>query len=48
MCHALARPSLAEYWHMGETTIRLGKVTLRSVIGENSALMQSSGKKEGN
>ena len=28
-------PSRAEYWHIGETTVRLRSVTLRSVIGEN-------------
>ena len=39
MCHAVASPRSAEYWHIGETTMRLGSVTLRSVSGEKSALM---------
>jgi hypothetical protein len=39
MCHSLASPRSAEYWHIGDTTIRLASLTLRSVCGENSALM---------
>jgi hypothetical protein len=39
MCHAVASPRSAEYWHIGETTMRFGSVTLRSVSGENKALM---------
>src|SRR3954469_9393358 len=38
-CHSLALPSSEEYWHIGDTTTRLGRVTPRSVIGENSMLM---------
>src|SRR6266436_2532178 len=42
-CHAFASPFSAEYWHIGETSTRLGRTTPRSVIGENSALMGTSG-----
>src|SRR5450756_1435865 len=34
-CHSFARPSVAEYWHIGETPIRLRNVTERTVNGEN-------------
>jgi hypothetical protein len=27
------------YWHIGETTIRLGSVSPRSVMGENRTLV---------
>jgi hypothetical protein len=30
----VALPSLAEYWHMGETTMRLGSPTGPSARGE--------------
>ena len=33
-CQSSARPSVELYWHMGETAMRLGKVTLRWVSGE--------------
>ena len=39
-------PFSAEYWHMGETTIRLGSVTLRRVMGVNNALMTASDRRE--
>src|SRR3954470_10749524 len=39
MCHSLAWPSCEEYWHIGDTTIRLERVTPRSVMGENRTLM---------
>src|ERR1700694_5813059 len=39
MCHAFASPTSAEYWHIGETTMRLGRFTLRSVNGANRLLM---------
>src|ERR1700687_4620217 len=29
MCHSLALPSREEYWHIGETTTRLGRGTPR-------------------
>ena len=32
-CQSLANPSSEEYWHMGETAIRLRKVTLRISSG---------------
>jgi len=34
----LGTPSIAEYWHMGETNIRLRKVISRSFKGEKSLL----------
>ena len=37
-CQSLAEPSVELYWHIGETTTRLGNVSPRKVIGENSAL----------
>src|SRR5271170_1034433 len=38
MCHSLATPSSAEYWHIGATTMRFGKVRSASFIGENKTL----------
>src|SRR5260221_2390041 len=35
-CQSVMRPSLAEYWHIGETTMRLGSVTPPSRIGVKS------------
>ena len=32
-CQSLAKPSSEEYWHMGETPMRFGKVTERSWKG---------------
>src|SRR4051812_45707319 len=32
-CQSFANPSELEYWHMGETTIRLGRVRWRRVSG---------------
>jgi len=40
-CQSLAEPSTASYWHMGDTTIRLGRVRPRSEIGENRRLIMS-------
>jgi hypothetical protein len=37
-----ASPSSDEYWHIGETSTRLGRTTLRSVIGEKSEFMSTS------
>jgi hypothetical protein len=34
----VARPSIAEYWHIGETVMRLTSVTPPNVNGENRAL----------
>ncbi len=34
-CQSFARPSSAEYWHMGETPMRLRNVTERTASGEN-------------
>jgi hypothetical protein len=34
----LAEPLSELYWHIGDTTTRLGSVSPRSVIGENRAL----------
>src|ERR1700681_2341364 len=38
MCQSLPTPSLALYWHIGETTMRFGTVRPASFIGENKAL----------
>ena len=35
-CQSFGTPSELQYWHMGETKIRLRKVTPRSVSGEKS------------
>src|SRR5262249_28349849 len=37
-CQSLAEPLLELYWHIGETTIRFGRVKPRMVIGENRTL----------
>src|ERR1700758_5020976 len=37
-CQSLATPSLALYWHIGDTTIRFESVRSASLIGENNAL----------
>ena len=34
-CQSVANPSTEEYWHMGETAMRLRKVTSRTVSGVN-------------
>src|SRR5450432_988229 len=36
VCQSVARPSTAEYWHIGDTTMRLASVSLRSEYGEKS------------
>ena len=33
VCQSVAQPSTAEYWHIGETTMRLARVRLRSLKG---------------
>src|ERR1700694_3269088 len=38
-CQSLASPSIAEYWHIGATMMRLGSARPRSFIGGNRALM---------
>src|SRR3979411_1380420 len=38
-CQSLASPSTDEYWHIGATMMRLGRLKPRSLIGENKALM---------
>ena len=38
-CQSLASPFSAEYWHIGDTMMRLGSVRPRNWIGENRALM---------
>src|SRR6185436_9651997 len=35
-CQSVIAPSSAEYWHMGDTTMRLGSVTPPSWIGVKS------------
>lgn len=42
MCQSVALPRSAEYWHIGEITIRFGRVTPRSVNEENSAVMEAA------
>jgi hypothetical protein len=39
MCHGLARPSVAAYWHIGETTTRFESVMPRNGNGEKRALI---------
>src|SRR6476620_2784305 len=34
-CQSVAQPSTAEYWHIGDTTMRFGSVSSRSVSGSN-------------
>src|SRR6478672_1696745 len=34
-CQSVAQPSTAEYWHIGDTTTRLGSVSSRSRSGSN-------------
>ena len=34
MCQSVAQPSTAEYWHIGDTTMRFASVSLRSLKGE--------------
>src|SRR6185295_4631318 len=36
-CQSVAQPSTAEYWHIGETTMRLASASLRSLYGVNRA-----------
>jgi hypothetical protein len=36
MCHAVASPFSAMYWHIGDTTTRLSSVSPRRVIGAKS------------
>src|SRR5258706_14337033 len=35
-CQSVMRPACAEYWHIGDTTMRLGRRTPPSSIGVNS------------
>src|ERR1700685_2885162 len=35
-CQSVAKPSVLEYWHMGDTTIRLRSVSSRMVSSSNS------------
>ena len=41
-CQSVARPSSQEYWHMGDTMIRLRSVTARNENGVKS--IESSGR----
>ena len=41
MCQSVAQPSSAEYWHIGEMTMRLGSVMVRRVSGEKRALTKT-------
>src|SRR5437763_1298365 len=38
-CQSLAEPLSELYWHIGDTTTRLGRMRPRSVIGENRTLV---------
>jgi hypothetical protein len=42
-CQSVTWPSLAEYWHIGETTIRLRASTSRSLTFEKSRAISSGG-----
>ena len=37
-CQSVAPPSSAEYWHIGDTTMRLGSATPRSAMGSNRCM----------
>src|ERR1700761_3950710 len=37
-CQSLAEPLSELYWHIGDTTTRLGRVSPRKVMGENRTL----------
>lgn len=39
MCQEFAAPSAVTYWHMGDTTIRFFRLTLRTVIGESNTII---------
>ena len=39
MCQSFGRPSVLEYWHIGETKMRLRKASERICNGVNSLLM---------
>src|SRR5215813_5491244 len=39
-CQSVAEPSSAEYWHIGETMMRLARFRPRNWIGANRALMR--------
>src|SRR5258706_9098542 len=43
MCQAVAEPSSAEYWHMGETMMRLARSSFRRLADENSVLVLMMG-----
>src|SRR6266849_6248319 len=48
MCQSVAQPSTAEYWHIGDTTMRLVSLSLRSVKGENRAMDMATQGRPGN
>ena len=39
-CQSVIEPSMALYWHIGATVMRLGNVCLPICSGENSLLMR--------
>src|SRR5207244_13659874 len=43
-CQSVAAPFSAEYWHIGETMMRLGSFRSRNWIGEKRLLMRISGR----
>ena len=42
-CQSFAKPSSLEYWHMGETAVRLRKATSRILNGENRCACMDEG-----
>ena len=41
MCQSEATPSLALYWHIGDTTMRFAKFRSASRSGENKTLVMT-------
>src|SRR5581483_9325728 len=46
-CQSVAEPSSAEYWHIGETMMRLASFRPRNSIGANRALMRGMSGRQG-
>src|SRR5689334_16509305 len=44
-CQSVAEPSSAEYWHIGDTMMRLASLRPRKAIGVKSVLMRRSGER---
>ena len=41
-CQSVAQPSSAEYWHIGDTTMRLASARPRSAMGSNRCMRRSA------